>query len=196
MTKKLWDAAYREELDGLTKLPTWEVITEEDYRQIKDVVGKPLPTMALSTIKKDENGNPKRCKYRIVVLGNLDQHAWTKTDCFAPVLSMPELRLLTSISVGMKRIPKAGDVSQALCQGVLPPDESYVLRPPPGCPVTPRHSYWRLIRTLYGLRRSPRHWYEKATKILESIGLRKIKNSNCIFKGIVIPGQLPLYVGD
>ena len=100
--KELRDAAYREEYNGLCNFPTWEVISEQDYCRIRHVVGKPLPTMAISTIKKDENGKPKRCKYRIVVLGNLDNHELTKTDCFAPVLSMPELRLLTNISVGMK----------------------------------------------------------------------------------------------
>ena len=95
-----------EELEGLEQLPTWEVIDEEEYKRIRQVVGRALPTMAISTIKYDEKGNPKQCKYRIVVLGNLDNHSWSKTDCFAPILSMPELRLLVDISVGMKRIPK------------------------------------------------------------------------------------------
>ena len=87
--------------------------------------GTALPTMALSTIKKDENGQPKCCKYRIVVLGNLDNHDWSKTDCFAPVLSsQPELQLLIDVAIGHKCIPKTGNVSQAFCQSVLPPNES------------------------------------------------------------------------
>ncbi len=193
--RKKWDAAYSEEYDGLVNLDTWEVITEEEYKRMRHLTGNALPTMAISTIKKDENGDPKRCKYRIVVLGNLDSNNWSKSDCFAPVLSQPELRLLVDISVGMKRIPKSADVSQAFCQSVLPKNENYVLRPPPGCPKTPKNSYWRLLRTLYGLKRSPRHWYEKAKQVLESIGLKRIKNSNCIFSGTVIKGYPPIYVG-
>ena len=193
--RKLWDAAYKEEYDGLCKLNTWEVIPEEEYRRMIKVTGAALPTMALSTIKNDENGKPKRCKYRIVVLGNLDSNNWSKSDCFAPVLSQPELRLLTDIAVGMKRIPKSGDVSQAFCQGVLPPNENYVLRPPPGCPHTPRNSYWRLLRILYGLKRSPRHWYEKAVSVLKEIGITKMPNSNCIFSGVIIKGHPPIYIG-
>ena len=88
--RKTWDDAYNEEYDGLEKLETWEVITEADYLRMQHQTGTALPTMALSTIKKDENGQPKRCKYQIVVLGNLDNHDWSKTDCFAPVLSQPE----------------------------------------------------------------------------------------------------------
>ena len=129
------------------------------------------------------------------MLGNLDSHNWSKSDCFAPVLSQPELRLLVDIAVGHKRIPKSADVSQAFCQSVLPENEKYVLRPPPGCPKTPANSYWRLLRTLYGLKRSPRHWYEKAKSVLESIGLKRVHNSNCIFSGIVIKGHPPIYIG-
>ena len=193
--RKSWDAAYSEEYDGLVNLDTWEVITEEDYRRMIHVTGHALPTMAISTIKKDEKGDPKRCKYRIVVLGNLDNHDWSKSDCFAPVLSQPELRLLINISVGIKQVPKQANVSQAFCQSVLPPNEQYVLRPPPGCPKTPKNSYWKLLRTLYGLKRSPRHWYNKAKSVLESIGLKRVKNSNCIFSGIVLKGHPPIYVG-
>ena len=193
--KLLWDAAYKEEYEGLLRLGTWEVISEEQYKLIKKSTGNPLPTMAISTIKKDKEGNPKRCKYRIVALGNLDPHNWSKSDCFAPVISQAEVRLLCSIAANMKRIPKSGDVSQAFCQGILPNDEEYVIRPPPGCPITPKNSYWKLIKTLYGLKRSPRHWYEKAKSILLSMGLKQVTGSPCMFYGEILQGQPPLYIG-
>jgi len=114
-----------------------------------------LPTMAISTIKTDGNGNPVRAKYRIVALGNMDPHPWTKQDCFAPVLSQMELRLLISIAAKLNVIPKTGDVSQAFIQSYLPNNETYICYPPVGCPLTPPGSYWQLLKTLYGLRRSP-----------------------------------------
>ena len=46
--------------------------------------------------KYDETGQPKRAKYRIVALGNMDPYAWEKSDCYAPVISQLELRLLVS----------------------------------------------------------------------------------------------------
>ena len=193
--RETWDAAYSEEYNGLMALNTWEVITEPEYRRLIKVTGRALPTMAISTIKKDENGKPKRAKYRIVVLGNHDPNDWSKTDCFAPVLSQPELRLLVSIATDLKCIPKCGDVSQAFCQGVLPDNESYVIRPPPGCPHTPKGSYWRLLRTLYGLKRSPRHWYEKAKATLKDLGIVQLDNSPCVFKSTPIPGKPPIYIG-
>ena len=89
--KQKWDDVYDEEYDSLRQLPAFEVITEDEYKVLKKVTGPALPTMAISTLKRDENGQPKRCKYRIVVLGNLDTHNWEKSDCFAPVLSQTDV---------------------------------------------------------------------------------------------------------
>lgn len=154
-----------------------------------------LPTMAISTIKTDGNGNPVRAKYRIVALGNMDPHPWTKQDCFAPVLSQMELCLLISIAAKLNVIPKTGDVSQAFIQSYLPNNETYICCPPVGCPLTPPGSYWQLLKTLYGLRRSPRHWYELATKTLKQIGFIQSTHAPCIFVGTIIPHQPPIYLG-
>jgi len=57
--------------------------------------------MAISKIKTDADGDPDCAKYRIVVLGNLDPHNWSFSDCFAPVLSPLELRLMISLSTNL-----------------------------------------------------------------------------------------------
>ena len=86
--------------------------------------------MAVSTIKFDSDGLPKRAKYRIVALGNLDLNNWTKSNVYAPVMSLVKLRFLTALAVKNKRNIKNGDVKQAFVQATLPPDKQYVLRPP------------------------------------------------------------------
>ncbi len=193
--KQIWDKAYEVEYRGLESIDTWETISEEDYNQIKHLSKGLLPTMAISTIKYDGDGNPVRAKYQIVALGNLDPNNWSKQDCFAPVLSQFELRLLCAIAARQKCIPKTGDVTQAFCQSYLPKDEIYVLKPPNGCPFTPPKSYWKLKKTLYGLRRSPRHFYQLARKILLQIGLIQHPTSPCLFYGQLIDGQPPIYLG-
>ena len=165
--KLTWDAAYKEEYDGLKSLPAFECITESDYLKMKSTKIKMLPTMAISTIKFNKDGLPQRAKYRIVALGNLDPHEWTKSDVYAPVMSLLELRFLTALAVKNKRTLKNGDVKQAFVQATLPPDEKYILRPPAGCPRTPPKTYWLLKRTLYGLKRSPKHWFDRATNLLQ-----------------------------
>ena len=193
--KSIWDAAYKSEYDGLQNIETWEMISEDEYQAMRHLYKGIMPTMAIATIKYDGDGNPVRAKYRIVALGNLDQNVWSKSECFAPVLSQFELRFLTALAARKRCIPKTGDVNQAFCQSFLPPDEHYICRPPAGCPITPPDTYLKLKKTLYGLKRSPRHFYTLARKILLTIGLQQHPTSPCIFYGCLVKGEPPLYLG-
>ena len=193
--KEIWDEAYAEEYKGLLDLPCWVTISESEYKQNRHKLGRLLPTMAISTIKYDEFGKPKRAKYRIVALGNQEQHPWLRSDMYASVMNLLEVQILTALCVRNKCTLKSRDVKQAFCQATLPDNKQYVLCPPPGCPLTPPNSYWLLKRTLYGLRRSPRHWFNRATKLLCGIGMTPLPHAPCIFVGTLIPGEPPLYLG-
>jgi hypothetical protein len=191
--KIIWDEAYSEEYDGLASVPTWEVLSEAQFKFLSKG-RKPLPSMAISTIKYDFNNKPKRAKYRIVVLGNLDYHNWSKESTAAPVLTQLELQLLTSLAVYHKRTLYYCDVKQAFVQSSFPSDEDYFIRPPVGCPKSPPGTYWKLIRSLYGLKHAPKLWFEKLSSHLKAMGLNSCANSSCLFFGSLIEGEAPIYV--
>eukprot|EP00957_Ditylum_brightwellii_P057294 4342539-Ditylum_brightwellii.AAC.1 len=107
--------------------------------------------------KCDENGIPKKAKYQIVAIRNLDPYSWTKEDCFTPAMSQLELCLIASQVVNNKCILKNLDIKQAFCQSKLPKEEKYVMKPPPECPLIPKDTYLLLLKMLYGLKRSPTH---------------------------------------
>jgi len=90
------------------------------------------------------------------VLGNHDYHTWSKDATAAPVMSQLELRFLTSLAISQRRVLKNCDVKQAFVQSLIPEDEHYFVRPPKGCPKSKPGTYWRLIRSLYGLWRAPK----------------------------------------
>ena len=133
---------------------------------------------------------------------------WAKSDKFAPVLRQDSLRLLTSLAVSSRRPLRQGDCTNAFCQGVLPPEELTIVRPPSGDPEAAPDEYWLLKRTLYGLRRSPRHWCDKINSILISIGLTPSLEDPCLYTGFLCdpnnpsavptcsPLSLGLYVDD
>jgi hypothetical protein len=90
---------------------------------------------------------------------------------------------------------KQADCKNAFCHPELPKDEPTIVRPPAGCPISKPNTYWRLKKTpLYGLRRSPRHWYHLITKQLKAINLRQTAHEDCLFVGKIIPGRPPLYL--
>jgi hypothetical protein len=194
---KIWQESYREEFDGLHKNDCFEIISEEEYQSILRSTGKrAIPSMCIFTVKKDSIGRPCRAKSRIVVLGNKDPREWTKADCFAPVVSLPVVRMLTALAVQHKRTLKQGDCKLAFVQATLPPEELTVVKPPVGCPHSGPGTYWRLKKSLYGLKRAPRHWYKLISSILTSpeIGLKQCRNDPCVYYGTIIPGEPPLYL--
>jgi hypothetical protein len=192
--KSIWDAANNEEFDGLNNLPTWEVLTESQFKSLSKGI-KALPSMTLATIKYDAFNRPKRAKYRIVVLGNHDYHTWSNKSTATPVMSQLELRLFTALAISQRRVLKNCDIKQAFVKSSLPEDEHYFVRPPKGCPRSQPGTYWKLIRSLYGLRRAPKLWYEKFSSHLRSMGLKQFTTSPCIFIGHPVAGSPPIYVG-
>jgi hypothetical protein len=86
----------------------------------------------------------------------------------------------------------------AFCQGILPPEEVTIVCPPSGDPDIDPHKYWLLLPTLYGLRCSPWHWYDKTNAILQSIGLTPSLEDPCLYSGslLTLPILLAVLLGS
>eukprot|EP00956_Cyclotella_meneghiniana_P029162 scaffold69885_cov36-Cyclotella_meneghiniana.AAC.5 len=152
---------------------------------------KALPSTCSLVIKPDKDSNPVRAKSRIVVLGNFEDRYYTKSQRYAPVLKYSSLRLLCSNAVNNKRILQQGDCKNAFCHARLPDDDLTVVRPPIGDPEYNNDTYWLLNKTLYGLRRSPHHWYNMFTAALRDMGLQSSLHDPCLFSGVVKPNTSP-----
>jgi hypothetical protein len=76
-----------------------------------------------------------------------------------------------------------GDCKNAFCHAILPEDELTVVRPPVGDPAYAKDEYWLLNKTLYGLRRSPHHWYNMFCSALKDLGLQQSVHDPCLFSG-------------
>jgi hypothetical protein len=61
------------------------MLMEADYR-VKYSHIAIIPMMNVQTVKKDEDGLLVRAKSRIVVLGNLEETIWSKSDVHAPII--------------------------------------------------------------------------------------------------------------
>ena len=127
--------SYPEEKRGIESLDTYQKITFGKYRALcKRGAPKAIPTMCVLTIKEDENLLPLRAKSEIVALGNLEEHIWSKSGRFAPVLCQDSLCLLTSLAVEKRHSLRQGDCKNAFCHSILPPEETTIARPPSGDP--------------------------------------------------------------
>lgn len=202
--RDIWLASYHEEKNSLLDNETFVRLSLQQYRELRLKKNAPraIPSMCVQTIKKDENGAPDRAKSRIVVLGNLEDRLWEKSDRYAPVLQYSSLRLLTSMAVEKRRKLHQGDFKNAFVQASLPDDEMTIVRPPIGDPDSDLDEFWLLQRSLYGLRRAPKHWYEKMSGSMRAMGLQPSASDPCLFIGVpstpehpASPGDRPIQVG-
>ena len=117
-------------------------------------------------------------------------------------VKIPFISLLALLMKNAARCDKA-IAKNAFCHGILPPKETTIV-----CPPSDPQEYWLLLKMLYGLLRSPCHWYDKIIAILISIGLKPSLEDPCLFSGIIrdpsdpylansiSPLTLGLYVDD
>ena len=185
--RQAWLDSYNEEKGGLERLDVFERINKKTYLALrrKGIIPKALPSMCVLLVKPDKDGNPHRVKSRIVVLGNFEDRIYDKSQRYAPVLKYSSLRLLTSKCVGDRRVLKQADCKNAFCNATLPDDERMAVLPPVGDPAHANDEVWLLNKTLYGLRRSPHHWYNMFTAILKKIGLTASRPDPCLYTGVV-----------
>jgi hypothetical protein len=201
---EVWLQSYYKEKRGIEEMGTFRKITLGECRALcEKSAPKAILTMCVLTIKKDDQLMPLWAKSRIVILGNRETRNWSISNCFAPVLWFDSLCFLVSLSTQHHRGLKQGDCKNSFCQGILPSDKTTIVRPPSGDPDTTKDEYWLLLKTLYGLHWSPRHWYEKIDAILCSIGLTPSSYNPCLYSGFVqdpkdpsgSPSSTPLSMG-
>jgi hypothetical protein len=179
-----WLAWYKEEYDGLKEVDTFEELTFAEYQKLAETHGPAIPSMCVLVIKKDEHGNPVHVKSRIMVLCNKYPHQWTKGDCFAPVATQAAVILPVYLAIEHNKFSQQGDCKNTFCNPVQPDYKLFIVHPPPGCPFSKPNTFCRLRKTLYGLRRSPKHWYEMFRSVMQIYGLKPCPNSPCLFTAI------------
>ncbi len=191
--REIWFNSFYEEKQGIESLGNFcKISTLGEYHALrKKAAPKAIPTICVLYIKHNKNFFPLCAKSCIVVLGNHEDRVWSKCNCYAPVLWRDSLRFLVTIVVSKHCPLLQSDCKNAFCQGVLPEDKITILRPPSGDPKAQPNEYWLLLSTFYGLRQSPRHWYDKITKIVVSIGLTSSLEDPCLITGFVCNPHQP-----
>ena len=99
-----------------------------------------------------------------------------------------------------KRVLQQDDCKNVFYNALLPDDERIIVRPPIGDPAYDKDELWLMNKTLYGLRRSPMHWYNMFAGILKNMQLVPSDHDPCLYSGIVngdnpASGRATLHVG-
>jgi hypothetical protein len=151
-------------------------------------------------IKPPADHAPERFKARLVAYGNHQRPGidFDYEEIFAPVLKYKTLRLTCALAVQHGLIVHKLDVKTAFLHGDV--SEDIYLEPPAGIPVPygKENCKWKLHRSLYGLRQSPRKWNEHIHAFLTSIGFTRLESDYGLYsRGVGATLELiTVYVDD
>ena len=101
-------------------------------------------------------------------------------ETFAPVVRYESIRILLAIAAKDDLEIAKFDVKTAFLHGDLQ-EEIYMQQPEGYIKNNGRQLVCKLLRSLYGLKQSPRCWNEKFVKFLESFNLRATNGDKCVF---------------
>jgi hypothetical protein len=102
--REVWLRSFFEEKQNIQSMNTYRKITLGKYCALHEKgAPKAIPTMCVLTVKRDENLNPLQAKSQMVILGNHEDHVWSKCNCFAPVLCSNSLQFLVLMVVKKHR---------------------------------------------------------------------------------------------
>ncbi|KAJ7954112.1 Retrovirus-related Pol polyprotein from transposon TNT 1-94 [Quillaja saponaria] len=168
-----WEDAMVEEMKALSKNDTWELAS---LPYGKRAVG----CKWVFTIKRKADGTIERYKARLVARGFTQTYGVDYQETFAPVAKMNSIRVLISCAVNLGWDLQQLDVKNAFLHGDLA--EEVYMEIPPGfsCQKT-EGKVCKLKKSLYGLKQSPRAWFDRFRKAMLSFGYQQSNADHTMF---------------
>lgn len=161
LTNPHWIAAMQSEMNSQELNQTWELTLLPPGQ-------KALSARWVLWEKVDQHGHITH-KARFVARGNEQRAGLDYEETFAPVVKWSTVRLIVALAVVLAWPITHMDVVTAFLNGTL--KETIYMQQPPGFITADNpHFVCRLRKSLYGLKQSPRAWYEEVDSFLRSIG--------------------------
>ena len=185
-----WKESVGDEANAMIKNDTW---FESELPKGK----KAVTSKWIFTIKYKPDGTIERKKTRLVARGYTQTYGEDYIDTFAPVAKLHTIRIVLSLAVNLEWELWQMDVKNAFLQGELE-DEVY-MHPPPGLEhLVKPGNVLRLKKAIYGLKQSPRAWYNKLSTTLNGRGFKKSELDHTLFTLTTPSGIICLlvYVDD
>ena len=156
-----WRKAAEEEMGMLSTLKVWEAVELPPGR-------KAISCRWVFT-KKKQGETYSLYKARLVAKGYEQQRGDDYEETWAPTVSHVTVRCLLAVAVKRGYSIWQCDVKTAFLHGLL--DKSNFLQQPEGFEDGTRR-VWQLYKSLYGLKQSPRCWFQALREVLRAAGFR------------------------
>jgi hypothetical protein len=162
-----------EGLRALEKSKTWDLVKLPPGK-------KAVSCKCVFTVKQNPEGKVERYKARLVARGYSQTYGIDYDETFAPVAKMRTVRTLISCATNFGWPLHQLDVKNAFLHGDL--QEEVYMEIPPGCSKSnTAGEVCRLRKSLYGLKQSPRAWFDRSRHALCGMGYKQCNGDHTIF---------------
>jgi hypothetical protein len=183
-----WRTAMNEEMASLEENSTWELHNLPEGR-------KAISNRWVYRKKRNVVGEVTRFKARLVVRGFSQREGIDYTETFSPVARFDTIRAVLSIAADEKLELSQFDVKTAFLHGFI--DEEIYMEQPEGYNDGSQR-VCKLLRSLYGLKQSPRCWNKRFKYVLMNLEFQESTADPCLYFRITGNDKiiLVLYVDD
>ena len=169
-----WNAAMKKEMNSCENNNTWEVVRQSELPAGANVI----PVKWVYKIKTDENGAVTEYKARITPKGYKQRHGVDYFEVFAHTGKYKTLRIVMSLVASLDLEANQMDVPSAFIRAKL--SEVVYMEMPRGFEVP--GMVCKLLKSLYGLKQSPRNWYLLISVFIkEEMGFKACVSDPCLF---------------
>jgi hypothetical protein len=183
---ELWQQAVTEEKSSLEEKHTWDIVPIP-----KDA--KPITSKIIFKRKYGPDGRVSRHKARLVARGFQQEEGIDYEETFAAVVKPASYRILFAIAAIRSWLIHQADVKTAFLNSALA--KPVHMRAPNGIDL-PRGTCFLVLRAIYGLKQSPRQWYQTFKVTMESWKWRVSAYDPCVFVNDNSGLILQLHVDD
>ncbi|TYK11079.1 Beta-galactosidase [Cucumis melo var. makuwa] len=185
-----WKNAVMEEMKALEKNRTWEICALPKGH-------KTVGCKWVFSLKYKADGTLDRHKARLVAKGFTQTYGIDYSETFSPVAKLNTVRVLLSVAVNKDWPLYQLDVKNAFLNGDLV--EEVYMSPPPGFEAQFGQEVCKLQKSLYGLKQSPRAWFDRFTTFVKSQGYSQGHSDHTLFTKASKTGKIAIlivYVDD
>lgn len=150
------------------------------------------------TVKFKEDGSIERYKARLVAKGFTQTYGIDYTETFAPVAKLNTIRILLSLAANFDWPIHQLDIKNAFLNDELQ-EEVFMCQPPGYEDKQNGKIVCKLNKSLYGLKQSPRAWFDRFSKVIQKSGYIQGQADHTMFvkhSGNDKITILIVYVGD
>ncbi|RVW79787.1 Retrovirus-related Pol polyprotein from transposon RE1 [Vitis vinifera] len=131
-------------------------------------------------VKVGPDGQVDRLKARLVAKGYTQVYGSDYGETFSPVAKIASVRLLLSMAAMCSWPLYQLDIKNAFLHGDLV-EEVYMEQPPGFVAQGESGLVCRLRRSLYGLKQSPRAWFDRFSSVVQEFGMLRSTSDHSVF---------------